>query len=89
LAGVGKHELKLAYELAFIEEDNAPANTFCSAAARGPGVHATGAWGGGEGEAEFLAGIVSLQSSLVSSLFSDSMTHGVRGQLNVKKIRMR
>lgn len=27
-AGVGKHELKLAYEFALIEDDNAPANTF-------------------------------------------------------------
>lgn len=52
MAGVGKHELKLAYELARSDDDNAPANTFCRAAARGPGAAATGASGAGEGEAE-------------------------------------
>ena len=60
LAGVGKHELKLAYEFAFIEDDNAPENTFCNAAARGPSVHATGACDGGEDDAEFLVAIVTL-----------------------------
>lgn len=57
-AGVGKHELKLAYELALIEEESAPANTFCNAAARGPGVAAVGACGGGEGDAETRSAIV-------------------------------
>ena len=51
-AGVGKQELKFAYEFALIEDDNAPAKTLCSAAARGPGVAATGAFGGGDGDAD-------------------------------------
>ena len=50
-AGVGKQELKFVYELALIDDDSAPANTFCKAAARGPGADATGGSGGGDGEA--------------------------------------
>lgn len=60
LAGVGKQELKLAYELALIEEERAPLNTFWSAAARGPGVAATGAFGGGDGDAEGRLAIVDI-----------------------------
>lgn len=51
-AGVGKQAEKFAYELAFNDEDMAPANTCCSLDARGPGAAATGACGGGEGEVE-------------------------------------
>ena len=60
-AGVGKHALKLAYEFVFIVEETAPANTFCKAAARMPGVEATGAGGGGEGDADARDGIVESQ----------------------------
>jgi len=42
LAGVGKQALKFAYEFALIDDETAPANTFCNAAARGPGVVAMG-----------------------------------------------
>lgn len=58
LAGVGKHALKFAYEFALIEDERAPANTFCNAAARGPGVAVMGACGGGEGDAETRSAIV-------------------------------
>lgn len=57
-AGVGKQVLKLAYEFALREDDRAPAKTFCSAMARGPGAVVTGAWGGGEGDAEVRAGMM-------------------------------
>lgn len=42
-AGVGKHALKLAYELALSVDVSALVKIFCNAAARRPGVDATGA----------------------------------------------
>ena len=50
-AGVGKHALKFVYEFDLIEAVKAPAKTFCNAIPRSPGADATGAGGGGEGEA--------------------------------------
>ena len=35
-----------------MEDESAPAKTFCNLAARGPGVLAVGASGGGDGEAD-------------------------------------
>lgn len=72
-AGVGKHELKLAYELARIEDDNAPLKTLWRAAARAPGVVAIGASGAGEGE-------VDIRSSMVR-FFSDNKLGDVLNQV--------
>ena len=57
-AGVGKHALKLAYEFAFNVEVRAVVKILCNAAALSPGVEATGAWGGGEGETDVREGIL-------------------------------
>ena len=62
-AGVGKQELKFAYEFVLIVEVMADAKTFCRAAARGPGTEAIGAWGGGDGDADFRSSIAQLLSS--------------------------
>lgn len=66
LAGVGKQALKLAYELVLTVEAMAEENTFCSAVARGPGVDATGAEGGGEGDAEFRGSMATIRRNLWS-----------------------
>lgn len=51
-AGVGKHEAKLGYEFALMEEVSAEMKIFCRARTRGPGVVAMGAVGAGDGERE-------------------------------------
>ena len=58
-AGVGKHAEKLAYECVWIVFCRAELKILFSRVARGPGVDATGAAGGGDGDAEARAGIMS------------------------------
>jgi hypothetical protein len=64
-AGVGKQALKLAYELALRVEARAVVKIFWRAVARTPGVDATGACGGGEGDTDVREGIVRLPRYVV------------------------
>ena len=74
--------------------DSAESKTFCNATARGPGADATGAWGGGDGDAE-LRGSMSLlctmeadQESCVDAEANLSLLLSVQGCRSTATLQM-